>query len=300
MADNRGRCAAASVVAKVGAVRIASLGFQTDLMLLSLQGSQVEDRGDHLVVRSPHNPGHFWGNFLLFRSAPQRGTLASWEQEFTREFPAADHRTFGVDGTSAGAVGYEDFVTAGYEVESSAVMTASCVHAPPHPNTEARCHAVDLTDRDAREAAIAIQMANAPQREPIGHHEFLARKMESMCALQVAGHGAWFGAFLGGRMLSGMGLFTDGSGLARFQSVDTHPAARGRGLAGTLVQHVSTYGFAELGATTLVMVADPLYHAINIYRSVGFVATEGQIQVERARLPDGSGDGLSASEHPAV
>lgn len=49
---------------------IASLGFRTDLMLLCLQGSQVDDRGDQLVVRSPHNPGYWWGNFVLFHDPP--------------------------------------------------------------------------------------------------------------------------------------------------------------------------------------------------------------------------------------
>jgi predicted GNAT family acetyltransferase len=78
-----------------------------------------------------------------------------------------------------------------------------------------------------------------------------------------------------------MGLFRAGSGLARFQSVETRPEARGRGLAGTLVHHVSGYGFAELEARTLVMVADPAYLAIRVYRSVGFAETESQLQAER-------------------
>jgi predicted GNAT family acetyltransferase len=68
--------------------------------------------------------------------------------------------------------------------------------------------------------------------------------------------------------------------LARFQSVETHPEFRGRGLAGTLVHHVSCYGFGELGAKTLVMVADPHYLAVRVYRSVGFLDRESQLQAE--------------------
>ena len=78
-----------------------------------------------------------------------------------------------------------------------------------------------------------------------------------------------------------MGLVAASPGLARFQSVETHPDARGRGLAGTLVHHVSRYGFGELGATTLVMVADPDYSAIRLYRSVGFSDSESQLQAEK-------------------
>ena len=103
----------------------------------------------------------------------------------------------------------------------------------------------------------------------------------------MAGHGAWFGAFVDGRLLSQMGLVAASPGLARFQSVETHPDARGQGLAGTLVDHVSRYGFGELGATTLVMVADPDYSAIRLYRSVGFSDGESQLQAEKP--PAGNG-----------
>ena len=78
-----------------------------------------------------------------------------------------------------------------------------------------------------------------------------------------------------------MGLFRASPGLARFQTVKTHPDARGRGLAGTLVHEISRFGFADLDAQTLVMVADPEYLAIRVYRSVGFADTEVQIGTER-------------------
>jgi predicted GNAT family acetyltransferase len=100
-------------------------------------------------------------------------------------------------------------------------------------------------------------------------------------ALCDAGHGAWWGAFVDGRLASVMGLVDAGYGLARYQSVETHPEFRGRGLAGTLVHRVAAYGFDEMGARTLVMVADPDYLAIRIYRSVGFDGTETQSQLEQ-------------------
>ncbi|WP_407342545.1 GNAT family N-acetyltransferase [Pengzhenrongella phosphoraccumulans] len=263
-------------------VPIASLGFRTDLMLLSLQGSEIEDHDDYLVVRSPHNPDFWWGNFLLFRRPPQPASVRAWEQAFARELPAAAHRTFGVDGTAAGVAGYDEFTAAGYDVDASVVMTAHEVHSPPHPNGDASYRMLDLAEPRDRESATALRMANAPARDPELHRRYLDRAMEAMAALQQAGAGGWFGAFLDGQMVSGMGLFSDGSGLARFQCVDTHPDSRGRGLAGTLVHHVSTYGLTTLGAQTLVMVADPAYHAIRIYRSVGFENTETQVELERA------------------
>jgi len=35
---------------------VESLGYQTDLMLLALQGSEIDEHDDYLAVRSPHNP----------------------------------------------------------------------------------------------------------------------------------------------------------------------------------------------------------------------------------------------------
>jgi predicted GNAT family acetyltransferase len=78
-----------------------------------------------------------------------------------------------------------------------------------------------------------------------------------------------------------MGLIDAGGGLARYQSVAAHPQFRGRGFAGTLVHRLAAYGFDELGAQTLVMVADPEYLPIRVYRSVGFNGTETQTQLEQ-------------------
>ena len=111
--------------------------------------------------------------------------------------------------------------------------------------------------------------------------EFTTRRTAADRALAESGDAAWWGAFVDGRLASVMGLVDAGDGLARYQSVETHPELRGRGLAGTLVHRVATYGFDELGATTLVMVADPDYLAIRIYRSVGFLETETQTQLEQ-------------------
>ena len=54
-------------------MHVSSLGFRTDLALLTASGSIVEDRGTHLVVRSPDNPSYFWGNFILLAQPPVPG-----------------------------------------------------------------------------------------------------------------------------------------------------------------------------------------------------------------------------------
>jgi predicted GNAT family acetyltransferase len=78
-----------------------------------------------------------------------------------------------------------------------------------------------------------------------------------------------------------LGLFRAGGGLARYQNVVTHPAARGQGLAGTLAAWAARYGEAELGAATLVIVADPEHVAARVYASIGFTPAEEQLGFQR-------------------
>ena len=59
------------------------LGFRTDLALLRLAGSSIEDRGDHLVVRTSANPTFWWGNFLLLEGTPRADEVAGWVQRST-------------------------------------------------------------------------------------------------------------------------------------------------------------------------------------------------------------------------
>jgi hypothetical protein len=40
-------------------VDVSSLGYRTDLMIRRLSGSEISDRGSHLVIRTPANP-YFW------------------------------------------------------------------------------------------------------------------------------------------------------------------------------------------------------------------------------------------------
>jgi predicted GNAT family acetyltransferase len=260
---------------------IASLAYRTDLAMLEHSGSTVTDHGTHLVVRTPDNPTFWWGNFLLLPAAPaDEAEARGWMATFESEFPDARHRSFGVDGTAGDADDLAPFIAHGLTVDVSSVMTASAVHEPPRPDTHATYR--PLTSDDDWAQQLELSMVG----EEIGYDRaFSSARTAAERRLVDQGYGAWWGAFEGATLLSSMGLFTASPSLARFQNVKTHPGARGRGLAGTLVHRVSRYGFEELGAKTLVMVADPEYLAIRVYRSVGFADTERQLQAER-KPPD--------------
>jgi hypothetical protein len=73
--------------------------------------------------------------------------------------------------------------------------------------------------------------------EPGADSDFLKRRIAAERRLTESGHGSWFGAFTGGRLVAQLGTFPDDSGIARYQNVETHPQARGQGLTGTLAYH---------------------------------------------------------------
>jgi GNAT superfamily N-acetyltransferase len=258
-------------------VDVRSLGYRTDLMIRVLEGSQVEDRGDYLVIRSPHNPAYWWGNFLLL-AQPEPGQAAGWVARFAAEFPAARHVALGIDVTEISVVHIGEYVAAGLRLERSAVLTAPELTEPPRPNRSATYRELS-GDHDWSRAADLRATVN--MGEPGGDPDFIRARIAVERAITEAGHGSWFGAFANGDLVAQLGLITDGSGVARYQNVETHPDWRRRGLAGTLVWHAGRHGLDALGASTLVMVADPLADAIKVYRSVGFADAETQVGFER-------------------
>jgi GNAT superfamily N-acetyltransferase len=259
-------------------VDIRSLGYRTDLMIRLLEGSRVDDQGDYLAIRSPRNPDYWWGNFLLLSAPPAAGKAREWLEIFAAEFPDAKHVALGIDVTEISGVEVGEFVGENLQLDRYSVLTATSIQQPPRPNNAATYR--ELTgDDDWRQAAElrAVLAEGEPGAEP----SFLAARVAAERGLTEAAHGSWFGAFVDGQLVAQLGIITDGSGIARFQSVETHPGWRRKGIAGTLVWHAGRHGLDNLTAETLVMAADPDHDAIRVYRSVGFVDAETQVGFER-------------------
>jgi len=259
-------------------VDVRTLGYRTDLILRALEGSAVEDHGDHLVIRSPENPAFWWGNFLLLAAFPEPGQGVTWLARFHEEFPEAEHVALGVDIPDGRAVHAAELLAAGLRLNRDTVMTAAQVREPPRPQRGAAYRPL-AGDDDWRQSAEL--RAACYESEAGADRAFVEARVAAERGLTEAGHGLWFGAFCDGQLRAQLGLITDGSGIARFQNVETHPAARRQGLAGTLVWQAARRGLQTLGASTLVMVADPDDAAIRVYRSVGFTGVEAQISFER-------------------
>src|ERR1700689_5412485 len=108
----------ALVAARVGAPAVPrALVWGTAFDVLPLD-RVVERRDGYLVISSPSNPTHYWGNLLLFDDPPAAGDGARWEEQFESEFgsdPRVQHLALGWDHVD-GALGcaHEEFVVRGY------------------------------------------------------------------------------------------------------------------------------------------------------------------------------------------
>ena len=258
-------------------MHVTSLGFRTDLALLTATGSVVEDRGTHLVVRTPDNPTYFWGNFLLLAQAPVPGGEREVIGTFHTEFPEAEHVSIGIDAVDLSDAARAAFEGAGLTVEVATVLTASRLDAPREVEAEVR----PLTSDEDWEARATLSHQLYPQTSVETFLVFARGRNDQEKALMAAGRGQRFGAFVDGQLVSTAGVFVTEDGVARFQSVETHAEHRRRGLAGAVVHAAGQHALDHLGVRTLVIVADTDGDAIGIYRRLGFSDSERQLSMEQ-------------------
>jgi ribosomal protein S18 acetylase RimI-like enzyme len=265
-----------------GAPLPRSLVWATGLDALE-RGRVIEQRDGYLVIRSPGNPGFYWGNLLLFQEPPTLGDARRWEGAFDAEFgdePLVRHRTFAWDRTDGvrGAAN-EEFVSRGYEVEATVGLVADRDRLRPHvrQNREVAVRALDAArgaDGELWDAVVDLQVASHEG----GHEEwrpFHAARVEDYRVLFRDGHGAWYVAIdrESGTVAASCGIVVN-VGRGRFQAVDTALAHRRRGIASRLVLEAAQLSAATHGAERFVIAADPGYHALALYASLGFERKE--------------------------
>lgn len=265
------------------------LGWWTDLAVLRLSGAQIEDRGDHLVVTSPDNPGYHWGNFLLVTDAAARNDAARWVENFRDTFPEASHLGIGLPAEPDPAPWAEFDLP----VQSDAVMTAA---EPPEQRPAPDSYEIrQLRTRHEWDAAVAADIAEnertGRQADPVAYREFTEARTRRRAELSERGVAAFFGAFEADDCASVLGIVlcgqdAQGRGVARYQSVQTALEHRRRGLAGHLVG-VAAQWAAERDTRRWVIATEPDNPAGRLYRSLGFAPDSRSWQVERPQAqPD--------------
>lgn len=251
-------------VCDAGAVEIACLAHLTDLMFHRFDG-QVVDRGYYIVIRTPTNPGYYSGNGLLFPRAPEPGDAARWLALFEAELPGAPHRMLAWDGDLAGDT--TELAALGFDVHDNAVLATT--GAPERRRAEGVVVRPVVGDQDWA----AVRALNAACDERVGssqaYDDYSDRLYARLRAMSEAGLGHWLGAFVGPRLVGQLGIYADGD-LARYNSVETHPELRRRGICSALVTDAAHRALGELGARTVVIVANADSDAERLYRRLGF------------------------------
>jgi ribosomal protein S18 acetylase RimI-like enzyme len=240
----------------------------------------VERRDGYVLVRSPSNPTHHWGNLLFFPEPPGRADGARWEAAFEAEFaddPAVRHRTVAWD-TSDGSVGRarEEFLPRGYELQQTVGLIASPSQIRPHAreNRDVEIRSPAPGDEELWDRVLELQVATREEiYEEESYRMFRRRRLDDLRALFRNGRGAWYVGLDGDEVVGSCGVVVTG-GRGRFQAVDTAEAHRRRGICSRLVVEAAHDAAERHGAERLVIAADPDYHALGLYESLGFERRE--------------------------
>ncbi len=262
---------------------IKSLVWATDVDVLGPDHT-VARRDGYWAVHSPSNPTYWWGNLLLFDDAPGPGDGERWARLFAAEFarrPEVSHCTLAWDRTDGAAGDAEaELVARGFELERSAGLIATPERLRAHPRASRDCEVRALSplpgrDEELWEQVIALQLSqDAGENDERYHLQFLrARQRERRALFAAGGRGAWYVALLADTVVGSLGIVVTGA-RARYQTVDTAASHRRRGIASLLVYEAAQDALARQRIDHLVIVADPDYHAIGIYESLGFARAE--------------------------
>jgi ribosomal protein S18 acetylase RimI-like enzyme len=214
------------------------------------------------------------------------------------EFPDAAHRAVGIDGAD-GRLGHPALAAALAAVpEISPVMTAGAldpVGPIRAPDQELTVRPLDPDD-DADWRSL-LELRRASDDQGAESLEYLMARGDEAREASARGYGAWWAVFVDGTPKAELGIFTDGSGIARYQQVGTHPDFRRRRFASALVTAAGRWALAELPKVrTLVIIADGEGPAAGIYRRLGFVDREWSSQLYRPPTSTGKDEGAQAGE----
>lgn len=261
-----------------------NLSYQTDLIFHRYEG-EVEEHADYWVVRTPSNPTFWFGNFVLFRRAPQGpGACEEWLQIHHEQFgDSLNHRVFGWEEPREGEI--DSFLQQGFKTSHAIALTLDHVPTPPRLNPEVEVR--PITTKDDWEK-VAVQQI-AADRDDFGYPEdggkFRRNQLANYQAMSSDHRGNWWGAFLDEKLVGNMGLFFDEENrVGRFQNVGTHADHRRQRVCTTLLNHIVEDAFNRVGARQVVICTgmEDDNPAVPTYRKFGFTDAGPGYAVMRA------------------
>jgi GNAT superfamily N-acetyltransferase len=251
-------------------------GWATDLAVLELTGSTVEDRDDHLLVRTPANPTYHWGNCLFVTDDSAVEDAGRWTAAFEAAFPDASWIAIGLIRMPADVSAWD---ARGIAVELDDVLTADAMPrqaACPEGYVARRLDGPDWEQSVVRSSA---QHPAASAQDAEQYEQFVRAQVRTRRDLSDRDRAAFFGAFADDVLVSELGIVQCGS-TARYQSVGTSDGHRRRGLASHLLGVAARWA-ADHGCDHWVIVTEATNPAGRVYRAAGFVPADGGAEAYR-------------------
>jgi ribosomal protein S18 acetylase RimI-like enzyme len=273
-------------------MNLKSLGYRTDLIFPAFDG-EIIDRDSYLVVRTPENPSFYWGNFLLFPYPPKEDDFAKWSQLFTQEIGVHEkikHQAFGWDSTEGDEGIVQSFFDAGFNLSRNIVMTSQGACAPSRVSEDVEIRVLS-SDSDWKQAVENQVICREPEFDEAEHKLFRQLQMSRYRKMVKAGLGEWYGAFHGNHLVADLGIFHI-DGVGRFQSIETHPDFRQRGIGTALIVKSAHHSLEAFNLRKLVIVAEDSSKPQQLYESLGFKPVESQVGLARWPQTDGAGIAL--------
>gem|GEM_PF-1568757 len=250
------------------------------------------------VYRSDRFPSYYGGNGIQIGD-PGAGSLREWEEIFRSHFEPGrfEHTTFTFPLRDRFLPLMEQARSAGYHVETDAYMFADstdCCHPLPEGVEIRRIETEEDWEDLARFEEATYVDGDWYDPDYTGPDRLFEKKRFTSEAIGID----WFGLVRpGGReLLARLGIFQH-NGICRLQDVETAEEHRRRGLAGALVSFAIEHAITTLGTAGLALSADLDYHAIDLYRNLGF--REVGEYVEMMNYPVRNPRFMAASAPPA-
>ncbi len=259
--------------------------------------SAVDGRVHHfdsfIQVISPDNPEYYWGNYLLFFEPPDVDDLPKHIELFHhrfQEFPEVKHVLIRWDGAELSAAVLQQARDLQLVPDHGFEMTASSLLDPEPGDLEIR--PIEFSTEFESITALNILCDPKEQKGCAGYRLFKEGLRRSWRLLAGSQKMRWWGAYDGDQLVGQCGMVLCSDHRGRYQSIETHPEYRRRGICSALVSTVGRHAIESAGCRSVLLGADPKGPAIGLYQRLGFVIEDTQWGL----LSGGESDGLAAEE----
>jgi GNAT superfamily N-acetyltransferase len=253
-------------------VKDLSLDWATDLEILRLTGSDIQEFADHIIVKTPSNPTYHWGNCLLVLDHSLVDQAQTWVSKFHQNFPQANWISIALPVLPKNT---DDWESQGIKLEPLEVLQINQLPKSFPLPSGYQVRALAGEDWDLLAQKEIAENSISKMYEPNDYEDFINQTNQMRKELCQKGKAAWFGAFSNDELVANLGIVVCET-TGRYQSVETHISHRRRGLASHLLGIAARWS-ADNGCVNWVIATEATNDAGRVYRRAGFESVVGSV-----------------------